>query len=72
MSELAAFQFFAKYLLRISIDDGTFGTNFGYVLKFLGFRVETDVGINRCFAPFWRSVWRSNARDALLEFGRLV
>jgi hypothetical protein len=26
---------------------------FGNVLTSFGFMVETDVGINRCFAPFW-------------------
>ncbi len=31
------------------MDDGTFG----YVLSSLGLKVETDVGINGCFAPFW-------------------
>ena len=31
------------------MDDGTFG----YVLSSFGFNVETDVGINGCFAPFW-------------------
>ena len=30
------------------MDDGTFG----YVLSSFGFNVETDVGINGCFAPF--------------------
>ena len=52
MSELVAFQFIwsvAKFLLWISIDDGTFS----YVLSSFGFNVETDVGINGCFAPFW-------------------
>ena len=33
----------------ISMDDGTFG----YVLPSFGFMVETDVGIDGCFAPFW-------------------
>jgi hypothetical protein len=52
MFELVAFQFIsssAKFLLWISMDDWTFG----YVLTSFGFIVETDVGINRCFAPFW-------------------
>ena len=54
MSELVAFQFIsssAKFLLWISMDhdDGAFG----YVLSSFGFNVETDVGINGCFAPFW-------------------
>ena len=31
------------------MDDGTFGS----VLSSVGFKVETDVGINGCFAPFW-------------------
>ena len=31
------------------MDDGTFG----YILSSVGFKVETDVGINGCFAPFW-------------------
>ena len=31
------------------MDDGIFG----YVLSSFGFNVETDVGINGCFAPFW-------------------
>jgi hypothetical protein len=31
------------------MDDGTFV----YVLSSFGFMFETDVGINRCFAPFW-------------------
>ena len=31
------------------MDDGTFG----YVLSSFGFNVETDVGINGCFALFW-------------------
>jgi len=31
------------------MDDGTFG----YVLSSFGFKVETDVGINGCIAPFW-------------------
>ena len=31
------------------MDDGTFG----YVLSSVGFKVETDVGINECFAQFW-------------------
>ena len=52
MSELVAFRFVlssAKFLPWISVDDGTFG----YVLSSFGFKVETDVGINGCFAPFW-------------------
>jgi len=52
MSELVAFQFIwsvAQFLLWISMDDGTFS----YVLSSFGFNVETDVGINGCFAPFW-------------------
>ena len=51
MSELVAFQFIwsvAKFLLWISMDDGTFS----YVLSSFGFNVETDVGINGCFALF--------------------
>ena len=50
-SELVAFQFIlssAKFLLWISMDDGTFG----YVLSSFGFKVETVVGINESFAPF--------------------
>ena len=39
----------AKFLLLISMDDGTFG----YIISSFGFKVETDVGINGCFAPFW-------------------
>ncbi len=39
----------AKFLLWISMDDGTFG----YVLSSFGVKVETDVVINGCFAPFW-------------------
>ena len=31
------------------MDDGTFG----YVISSFGFKVETDVGINGCFAPIW-------------------
>jgi hypothetical protein len=31
------------------MDDGPFG----YVLSFSGFMIETDVGINGCFAQFW-------------------
>ena len=31
------------------MDDGAFG----YVLSSVGFKVETDVGINGFFAPFW-------------------
>jgi hypothetical protein len=31
------------------MDDGTFG----YVLSSFGFMVETDVGIDGCFVPFW-------------------
>ena len=31
------------------MDDRTFG----YVLSSLGFKVETDVGINGCVALFW-------------------
>ncbi len=31
------------------MDDGTFG----YVLSSSGFKVETDVGINKSFSPFW-------------------
>ena len=46
------------------MDDGTFG----YVLSSVGFKVETDVGINGCFAPFWPRA----SRDELLEFGCLV
>ncbi len=52
MSELVAFQFSqssAKFLLWISLDDGIFG----YLLSSFGFKVENDVGINECFAPFW-------------------
>ena len=52
MPVLDVFQFIlssAKFLLWISMDDGTFG----YVLLSFGFKVETDVGINGWFAPFW-------------------
>ena len=31
------------------MDDGTFG----YVLSSFGFKVENDVEINECLAPFW-------------------
>ena len=31
------------------MDDGTFGS----VLSTFGVKVETDVGINGCFAQFW-------------------
>ena len=34
------------------MDDWTFGY-VGYVLSSFGFKVETDVGINGCIAPFW-------------------
>jgi hypothetical protein len=50
-SELVAFQFIkasAMSLLWISIDDWTFS----YVLSSFGFKVETEVGNNGCFAPF--------------------
>jgi hypothetical protein len=50
MSELVVFQFIlSKFLLWISMDYGTFG----YVLSSFGFKVETDLGINESFAPFW-------------------
>jgi hypothetical protein len=65
MSELVAFQFIlssAKFLLWISMDDGTFG----YVLSSFGFKVETDVEINERFAPFWL------LRTRYLIFGRLI
>ena len=39
---------------------------FGYVLSSFGFKVDTDVGINGCFAPFWELL---ASRDSLLEFG---
>ena len=55
MSELVAFRFIwssAKFLPWISMDDGIFG----YVLSSFGFNVETDVGINGCFAPFWQVI----------------
>ena len=39
----------AKFLLWFSKDNWTFG----YVLSSSGFKVETDVGINESFSPFW-------------------
>ena len=39
----------AKFLLMISTDDGTFV----FVLFLVGFKVETDVGINASSVPVW-------------------
>ncbi len=48
--ELVAFQLFNhKQSFYCGLDKKTFG----YVLSFFGFKDETDVGINGCFAPFW-------------------
>jgi hypothetical protein len=52
MPELDVFQFILsseKFLLWISMDDGTFG----YVLSSFGFTVAIDVGSNESFALFW-------------------
>jgi hypothetical protein len=52
VSKIVAFQLIkssaTKFLFWISMDDGTFGC----VPSSSGFKVETDVGINGCFAPF--------------------
>jgi hypothetical protein len=37
------------------MEDGTFG----YVLSIFWFKVETDVGIDECFALFWLLETRS-------------
>ena len=38
-----------SFFLVISTDDGTFA----FILLFIGFKVETDVGINASSVPVW-------------------
>ena len=47
MNSFCLQQSFLKFLLMISTDDETFV----FILLFIGFKVETDVGINTSSGP---------------------
>ena len=51
-----------SFFLVISTDDGTFA----FILLFIGFKVETDVGINASSVPVWIfrfRAWRFEGSD---------
>ena len=62
----------AKFLLWISMDDGTFI----FVLLFVGIKVETDDGINESYVPIWIfgkhfvlcALWRFKFGAILVKF----